>query len=42
MKEATWHFHGVFWAPEGTERVITSADGGSVLYVDRVSTGAPW
>jgi hypothetical protein len=38
LDDATWHQHGVFWPPEGTETLIATQDGGAVLYVDQVST----
>lgn len=38
LEDATWHQHGVFWPPEDRETLIATKDGGSVLYVDKVST----
>lgn len=38
MADVTWHHHGVFWPPDGTETVVATDDGGAVLYVDRAST----
>lgn len=38
LHDATWHHHGVFWAPDGAEPLIVTRDGGAVLYIDRVST----
>ena len=38
LEDATWHYHGVFTPPAGAERIIEIEDGGTILYVDRVST----
>ena len=38
LDDATWHYHGIFHAPAGAESVIEIEDGGTILYVDRVST----
>ena len=38
LSDATWHYHGVFWPPERVESLIETEDGGSVLYLDRIST----
>lgn len=38
LDDATWHHHGVFWPPGGTQTIIATEDGGAVLYVDPVST----
>lgn len=38
LTDATWHKHGVFWPPNGAEKLITTEDGGAVMYVDKVST----
>lgn len=38
LKDATWHQHGVFWPPENTETLISMEDGGSIFYIDKVST----
>jgi len=38
-RDVVWHYHGVFTPPAGAESVIDHADGGSLLYDDRVSTG---
>ncbi|MGM1048978.1 MAG: hypothetical protein ACQEXX_22955 [Bacillota bacterium] len=42
LSDATWHQHGVFWPIEGTQKLITTEDGGAVLYVDKVSTRGTW
>jgi hypothetical protein len=42
LEDATWHQHGVFWPPEGAEILVSTEDGGAVLYVDKVSTGGTW
>lgn len=33
-----WHYHGLFRPPPGAETLLATADGGAVLYIDRVST----
>lgn len=38
LADATWHQHGVFWPPEGAKVLVSTADGGAVLYVDETST----
>lgn len=38
LEDATWHQHGVFRAPAGAEVLVSTDDGGAVLYVDRAST----
>lgn len=38
LPDATWHYHGVFWPPKEAQSLIRTEDGGSVLYLDRVST----
>ena len=42
LNDATWHQHGVFWPPAGTDVLISTEDGGAVLYVDKVSTKGTW
>ena len=42
LEDATWHQHGVFWPPAQAEKLITTEDGGAVLYVDKVSTKGTW
>ncbi|WP_010651317.1 hypothetical protein [Oceanobacillus massiliensis] len=42
LSDATWHQHGVFWPIEGAQKLITTEDGGSVLYVDKVSSKGTW
>ncbi|EJL46707.1 hypothetical protein P4U99_05260 [Brevibacillus agri] len=42
LEDATWHQHGVYWPPEGAEVLISTEDGGAVLYVDKVSTAGTW
>lgn len=37
LKDAEWHYHGVFRPPEGAETLIATEDGAAVLYVDRAS-----
>jgi len=38
LNDATWHQHGVFWPREGTETLVATEDGVSVLYIDKVTT----
>lgn len=42
LADATWHQHGVFWPIDGVEKIITTLDGGAVMYVDKVSTNGTW
>jgi len=42
LSDATWHQHGVYWPPEGSTILISTEDGGAVLYVDKVSTAGTW
>ena len=42
LGDATWHQHGVYWPSEGCETLVSTADGGSVLYIDRVNTKGTW
>lgn len=38
----TWHQHGVFHLQEGMQSLIDMKDGGSLLYVDKVSSNGTW
>lgn len=38
LDDATWHQHGVFQPPPGVDVLISTDDGGAVLYVDEVTT----
>ena len=40
--DCTWHQHGVYWPPEGTRPLVTTEDGGVVMYIDQVSTKGTW
>lgn len=42
MGDATWHYHGVFWPPEGTDILISLEDRSAILYIDKVSTAGTW
>lgn len=42
LADATWHQHGVYWPTEGCETLVSTVDGGSVLYIDRVNTDGIW
>jgi hypothetical protein len=38
LEDATWHYHGVFCPPPGAQTLISTEDGGAVLYLDEAST----
>jgi hypothetical protein len=38
LSDATWLYHGVFRPPPGSETLISTEEGESVLYIDRGST----
>ena len=42
LADATWHQHGVYWPAEGCETLVSTVDGGSVLYIDKVNTNGTW
>ena len=42
LADATWHQHGVYWPVEGAEKLISTVDGGAVLYIDKVSSKGTW
>jgi len=42
LTDCTWHQHGVFWPPKNADILITTEDGGAVLYIDSVSTNGTW
>lgn len=42
LADATWHQHGVYWPTPGCETLVSTKDGGSVLYIDKVNTGGTW
>lgn len=42
LDDATWHQHGVYWPSEGCETLVSTHDGGAVLYIDRVNTNGIW
>ena len=42
IQACTWHQHGVFHLKEGMQSLIDMKDGGSLLYVDKVSTKGTW
>lgn len=42
LADATWHQHGVYWPGEGTETLVATEDGGSVLYIDRTKSKGTW
>lgn len=42
LADCTWHQHGVFWPPEHATTLVSTVDGGSVLYIDEHSTNGIW
>ncbi|GAK08176.1 hypothetical protein [Geomicrobium sp. JCM 19038] len=42
LEDATWHQHGVFWPSQEADKLITTEDGGAVLYIDKTSTKGTW
>ncbi|MDM5334989.1 hypothetical protein QUF56_17475 [Ureibacillus composti] len=42
LEACTWHQHGVFHLEEGMESIIDMKDGGSLLYVDKISSKGTW
>ncbi len=38
LRDASWHFHGVFHPPSGAQTLIATEDAAAVLYVDEVTT----
>lgn len=42
LADATWHQHGVYWPVDGADVIISTVDGGAVLYIDQVSTNGTW
>lgn len=38
LRDATWHQHGVYRPPAGADVLISTDDGGAILYIDEVST----
>ena len=42
LGDATWHQHGVYWPTKDCEVLVSTEDGGAVLYIDRVNTKGNW
>lgn len=42
LDSCTWHQHGVFHLKEGMQSLIDMKDGGSLMYVDKISTKGTW
>lgn len=42
LADCTWHQHGVFWPPEHADILISTEDGGAVLYIDAHSNAGKW
>lgn len=38
LEDATWHYHGVFFPPQGVQTLIAVENDGAILYIDKVST----
>ncbi|HEX4864070.1 MAG TPA: hypothetical protein VFV02_08360 [Acidimicrobiales bacterium] len=38
LRDVTWHHHGTFRPPQGTQSLVSTEEGRSILYVDRVSS----
>ena len=38
LDDCTWHQHGCFSPPDGTETLLTLEDGGTIMYLDEVSS----
>ncbi|AZK48005.1 hypothetical protein [Paenibacillus lentus] len=38
LEDATWHYHGVFHPPAGVDCIINVEGGGTILYVDQLTT----
>lgn len=38
LKNATWHYHGIFHPPDGVDNLIGTESGESILYIDKIST----
>jgi hypothetical protein len=37
LDDARWHYHGVFWPPEGARVILENEYGGAIIYEDDVS-----
>lgn len=42
LEDVTWHQHGVYWPSEDCESLVSTGDGGSVLYIDKVNSKGTW
>ncbi len=42
LADATWHQHGVYRPTNDCEVLVSTVDGGAVLYIDRVHTKGNW
>jgi hypothetical protein len=38
LENATWHYHGIFHPPDGSDTLIGTEDGKTILYFDKIST----
>lgn len=38
VDDVTWHYHGVLRPPDGALTLMSATEGGTVLYIDQVST----
>lgn len=42
LESCTWHQHGVFWPSANAEKLITTADGGAVMFEEKLPGGGRW
>lgn len=42
LEDCTWHQHGVFFPKDDSTTLISTKDGGSVLYIDKTSNNGTW
>lgn len=38
LENATWHYHGIFHPPVGSDTLIGTEDGETIFYIDKIST----
>lgn len=42
LENCTWHQHGVYWPSDNAEKLITTADGGAVMFEEKLAGGGKW
>jgi hypothetical protein len=42
LVDVTWHQHGIYWPTVDCETLVSTADGGSILYIDKVNSKGTW